>query len=618
MIQVYADGNRVYDSRMDGNELVGLTITSGLNEGGTATIVMSHGHPAYYAFTGYKTEVTIYRDDVLRFRGRAIYHTDTYYGQRTITCEGEMCFLRDTINRPYKYEASPRSCFVTLINSHNSEADAWKRFKVGEVTVEDPNNYIKLESQSAETTLDTLNKLLERCGGYITYTTDTTTGERVINWLADIDRKSGQVIEFGENLLDFTSTGANTTSLVTALIPYGAQLEGSKDGKRLTIESVNHNSDVLLDLDAVSRHGKIYATVTWDDVTTATALMNKAKAYLEENKTYINSLELTALDLSCLNKTLDSFAVGDMIRVVSKPHGVNEEFQLSQLEEDLLNPANSRIIMGKDLVSLTGADVAGDYKGQSNINAVMNGLTFAGEQISSSLGVLFGDKIIESENKANETYVSKDTLADMIYLDGDNRLYLGKDGRVTYVRGTTLNLGDPTRKTYIDGSDITFLHEARFYNGSGIRIFDNEDGSYYVLRVDEENSCVVGNDYTNLFLRSKGDVKLYKGGITVTSDRREKNSIEELPPAYEDMLDMLTPVRYRYNGKGDRYHVGFVAQDVERAMTEAGLSRDDFGGFVDQKGDGSELALSYDEFIGLLLQKIRGLENRLKQLEEKQ
>ena len=51
-------------------------------------------------------------------------------------------------------------------------------------------------------------------------------------------------------------------------------------------------------------------------------------------------------------------------------------------------------------------------------------------------------------------------------------------------------------------------------------------------------------------------------------------------------------------------------------MTSAGLSREDFGGFVDVSGDGSEFGLSYDEFIGLLLQKIRKLEKRLDALEE--
>ena len=37
---------------------------------------------------------------------------------------------------------------------------------------------------------------------------------------------------------------------------------------------------------------------------------------------------------------------------------------------------------------------------------------------------------------------------------------------------------------------------------------------------------------------------------------------------------------------------------------------------MDVSGDGSNLGLAYDEFVGLLLQKIRKLESRIKALEE--
>jgi hypothetical protein len=172
-------------------------------------------------------------------------------------------------------------------------------------------------------------------------------------------------------------------------------------------------------------------------------------------------------------------------------------------------------------------------------------------------------------------------------------------------------------KIDIDGSEINFKKEARFLNGSGIRIADKDGNFYYVLRVDNANSCVVGNDYCNLYLRGKDAVYLYKTGAVVTSDARQKNSVEAIPEAYTAMLDKLNPVRFRYNGRGDRYHVGFVAQDVEQAMTEAGLTAQDFGGFVDLNGDGSELGLAYDEFIGLLLDKTRRLEKRIEELEAK-
>lgn len=631
MIAVHADGQIIYDSRLDGSLLVGLKITTGLNMGGTAEIVMPLGHPSYDRFIGYKTNVHIYRDGVLLFRGRALYASDTFYGDRAITCEGELCFLRDTINRPYKWAASPRSCFVTLINAHNAQQpDVNFQFAVGEVTVTDPNDYIVLESESAETSLDTLNKLIERCGGYITF---TDGGMREINWVASLNRKNDQIIEFGENLLDFTRTGAATTSLATGIVPYGARLEiTDADGKtttskeRLTIASVNDGKDYLIAEDAQAIRGTIFTTVTWDDITDPANLKKKAQEYLDANKNFVTTLELTALDLSYLDKDIAMYQVGEQIQVISKPHGVNDSFQLTQKTEDLLNPAQNRIVLGKDLVSLTGADANGAFRFNNAVEYVktqikdvdLSGLVMKEDlngyaKATDLTGYATVEQLNAHAQSAAQTYATAAAL---------NQEVSARAGVINKVNGVVnISGGAPVKilggKVEIDGSEIHFGKEARFLNGSGIRIADKDGNSYYVLRVDEANSFIVGNDYTNLYLRGKEGVYLYKGGAAVTSDRREKNSIEELPEAYEKMLDRLTPLRFKYNGKGDRYHVGFVAQDVDEALTAAGLTRDDFGGFVDLKGDGSELALRYDEFIGLLLQKVRKLEKRIESMEEK-
>lgn len=606
MIQVYADSSLVYDSRLEEYDLAGLSVSHGLNIGGTAEIVMPPEHPAYNSFVSYKTIVTVYRDNVLRFRGRALYSADNIFGQRTITCEGELCLLRDSINRPYKYQATPRSIFVTLVNAHNGQTDAEKRFTVGEVTVTDPNDYILLESESAETILDTLNKAVDRCGGYIVFT-QAEDGSRAINWLESLGSQSGQVIEFGENLLDFSRTGANTTNLATGLVPYGAKDEKTK--KRLTIASVNGGKDYILADDAIAVRGTIMATVTWDDVTKASNLLAKAQAYLNSSKLFITSLELTALDLSYMDKSIDSFTVGDSIRVVSTPHGVDESFQLTQMTEDLLNPASSRITLGKDIPSLTGADVAGDRRGQSALEAV---------KVQVDTGVDLSGYATHDELSS---YATKNELTGYATAQALSAEVSARAGAINKVDGVVhISGGAPINmlggKIDINGSEINFGKEIRFLNGLGIRIADKDGNYYYVLRVDNANSCVVGNDYTNLYLRGKDAVYLYKTGAVVTSDQREKNSVEELPAAYEALLDKLAPMRFRYNGRGDRYHVGFIAQDVERALEATGLEPADFGGFVDLNGDGSHLGLAYDEFIGLLLQKIRKLEKRIEALEE--
>ena len=370
MIQVYADGALIYDSRLEDYSLLGLTVTAGLNKGGTASIVMPPNHPAYNVFTSYKTVVEIFRDDLLLFRGRALYPSDDYYNRRTITCEGERCFLRDGVLRPYVYQDDPAAIFADVIGQYNAQVDPFKQFVIGTVTVTDPNDYIRLESESAETFAVVIDKMVARCGGYIVFTTNEA-GKRVINWLEDLGYQSSQVIEFGENLLDFARTSANT-DLATVIIPYGAQDE--QTGARITIESVNDGLDYIQDDDAIALRGTIVQAVYWDDITVPANLLTKAQKYLANSKMMITSLELTAVDLSDLDKSIDTFQVGDLIQVRSKPHGVNDTFQLTERTYDLLNPANGKVTLGKDVATLSGADAAGDKKSASELQRLEQNL----------------------------------------------------------------------------------------------------------------------------------------------------------------------------------------------------------------------------------------------------
>ena len=370
MIQLYADGVLAYDSRLKehgkDHTLLGLKTTTGLNKGGTAEFIMPPGHPAYDLFVSFRTIVELYRDNVLKFRGRVLYPADNFNNLRTITCEGELCLFQDGISRPYLYQDTPAAIFAAVVGDYNAQVEEYKRFRVGEITVTDANNYVRLESENTETVLDTINKLLERCGGYIVFTT-AEDGVRVVNWYAELEHRSSQAIEFGANLLDFSRTGANT-ALATGIRPEGAKDQAT--GKRITIESVNGGLDYIVDEAAVALRGTIIKAVQWDDVTTPSILLTKAQQYLREARQIVTSLKLSAVDLSYLDKDIESYKVGDSVRVLSRPHAVDEYFQLTERTEDYLNPAQSSITLGKDLRTLTDADVAGDKQSQSDLYKV--------------------------------------------------------------------------------------------------------------------------------------------------------------------------------------------------------------------------------------------------------
>ena len=363
MLQLYVDDRIIYDSRMKSTALLGLRAQLGLNKGGTATIILPPDHFAYDYFTSYRSVVEIYRDGVLRFRGRALYPTDDFQLNRTITCEGERCFLRDGIHRPYTYNDTPANIFTTVIGLYNAQVEAFKQFVVGTISGISTDAII-LESEEAEPFSATVDKLVDLCGGYIVFT-ENTDGKRVINWYESVNYSNSQTIEFGKNLLDFSRTASNT-DLATVIIPYGAKNEST--GERLTITSVNGGLDFIQDDEAVALRGMIAKAVYWDEITTPEALLQKAQQYLSNSKNIIASLELTAIDLSLLDKSIDSFRVGDTIMVRSLPHGIEDTYyQLTDQDIDFLHPQNDRIILGKSISSLTGTDVASARKNDDTL-----------------------------------------------------------------------------------------------------------------------------------------------------------------------------------------------------------------------------------------------------------
>lgn len=481
MIQAYADGALFYDSRLEDHALLGLTVTTGLNKGGTASIIMPPQHPAYNIFTSYKTLVTIYRDGLLLFRGRVLYPTDDFYNRRTITCEGERCFLRDGVMRPYIYQDGPANIFADVIALYNAQVDAFKQFTVGTITVTDPNNYIRLESESAEPFSDVIDKLVERCGGYIVFTTNAE-GERVINWYESLSYQSHQVIEFGENLLDFTRSSANE-DLATVIIPYGAKDEST--GVRITIESVNDGLDFIQDYDAVALRGVIAKAATWDDITDPENLLAKAQQYLASSKMMITSLNLTAVDLSDLDQNIDTFQVGDIIQVRSKPHGVDEQFQLTERTYDLLDPSKGKVTLGKEVSTLSGSDAAGDKKSASdlqrleqNIRASYTGESAAAiEEVRQTLTSLIQRASDEIKLEVSETYATNDILTAKIE-SSMTQLSDSFEFLFTSMQAT-VDENDAEARTQFE----TITKYIRFENGD---IVLGEAGNKLVLRIEND------------------------------------------------------------------------------------------------------------------------------------
>ena len=107
-------------------------------------------------------------------------------------------------------------------------------------------------------------------------------------------------------------------------------------------------------------------------------------------------------------------------------------------------------------------------------------------------------------------------------------------------------------------------------------------------------------------------------GTINTSDREKKEAIVYGLYKLDGMLDKLEPCTFRFrDGTSGRSHAGFIAQDVEEALEELGLTTADFAGLVKspREDGGYDYFLRYNEFIPINTWEIQKLKARVAELE---
>lgn len=167
---------------------------------------------------------------------------------------------------------------------------------------------------------------------------------------------------------------------------------------------------------------------------------------------------------------------------------------------------------------------------------------------------------------------------------------------------------------------------------------DSYDSSLFVGTLtynDHTQSCLTSlvahrNSYNKVYIELESgyhEAEGYLGGtwrgsssVSVCSDRRIKHEISSLSEKYSLFFDKLCPVTYKYNnGTSDRLHTGFIAQDIQNALTLAELTTNEFAGFVISHPNTEQetYALRYEEFIALNTFEIQKLKARVAELESK-
>ena len=347
MYRVYSDGLLLYHSKLESLKIFNPTVELEINKTGSFQFTIFPDHSRYNLIRKLKSIITVYQNDYMLFRGRVLDDEIGWHNEKVISCEGELAFLLDSIMRPYEFTGSIRDYLKMLLDSHNSQVDAEKRFTLGNVTVTDANDYIvRSNIDYTDTWTELQKKLIELLGGYLQVRHEN--GVHYLDYLQDFTLLAPQTITFGKNLLDLKRIRKGA-DIATAVIPLGAKLkdaEGNDTDERLTIESVNAGVDTIVDESAKAQFGLIVKTVIFDDVTEAANLLTKGKAHLAQLVKLPETIELTAADMAAVGANVASFHLGTKVRVVSNPHGIDQLFTVSKLSINLFEPASNKLTLG--------------------------------------------------------------------------------------------------------------------------------------------------------------------------------------------------------------------------------------------------------------------------------
>ena len=289
--------------------------------------------------------VTVFRDGRTIFKGRVVSERKDFYNADTVEAEGKLAFLNDSCLEPFSFTGSPEALFRMILENHNAQVMEWQRFRVGRVTVTDPNDYIV---RSSEAVINSWEALKSRCfqsslGGHIRIRYEPD-GD-YIDWLDDYTEVCSQSIAFARNMISL-SREMDATETYTAIRPVGAEV----DGVKIDISTVNNGSVYLVNEELAGRYGVIFAPEgesRWEDVTLPENLLEKAEEKLYGSMAAMSeTYEINAVDLNLTDPEIEALDICEYVPVESGPHGIQGRYLLTRADICIASPQNSVYYLG--------------------------------------------------------------------------------------------------------------------------------------------------------------------------------------------------------------------------------------------------------------------------------
>ncbi|UNI72573.1 MAG: prophage endopeptidase tail [Chaetfec virus UA24_144] len=418
---VYGD-EVVYDAYAS-DDVYDAKMTAEVNTANYLDFTIAPNHPLIGKIKERDKIVKVYSDGLTLFEGVVDEIETDIYGSRSISCVGVLDYLKDTLVRPYSTSGgegihAPSTIggyFNWLIQEHNKHAlTASKRFTIG-INQGDSlsnENYVDYKNSSCPTTASELeSNVLDRYGGYLEVRLEN--GDRILDLYSDVHQSNSQIIDFGVNMVNFTRTDT-TDGQYTALRPVGGtpDKEGAVpttiascgEGTTQYDSDIIKHGDVVYSKSNVARYG--YKELNWTDSDTIdpVVLLKSAVAALKQVMAPIISIEVNAVDLSLYMKGYSHLLPGQIVRVRSRKHGIDEYLLVSSIDLDLQDPASTTYQLGRAYDTMTGEQSAFIKKMNGEINSSLDKIGALDQAVldqAENLGSLTED-VIDLDGKVED------------------------------------------------------------------------------------------------------------------------------------------------------------------------------------------------------------------------
>lgn len=337
--------------------------------------------------------------------------------------------------------------------------------------------------------------------------------------------------------------------------------------------------------------------------------------YPKKESDYINNVGVGRNALVHLMKGIGNVAVGYNSQSHTIKGGENTSMGNRALRDNLLGVRNTAIgsyasvnnISGVDNVSLGSNTLQQTLHASNNTSIGYGSMHFFKDDKNKNTDDTYthgyrntavGTQTMQDgKNASYSTFVGSYAGR---YVEGDYNVGLGASSMYKLTTGEqNVGVGGKTNRKVVTGSDNVAIG----YTSGPNADYNNTVSLGANAHANGEDQVQLGSADSTVYAHKE---------VQQRSDRRDKNSIRDTEFGL-DFIQKLKPVDYKYNNSNsDRFHHGFIAQDLEN-MKDEGY---EFGGVDNPKYRGGEdvYSVGYAEIIAPLVKSVQELSEEVNNL----